>query len=61
MARRSALVVKGRRRTSARDWMCVGRDAQFGESLLVEGHALRDALEGVLQAFELELFEGGAG
>ena len=38
-----------------------GFDAQFGESLLVEGHALGHALEGVLQELELQLFERRTG
>ncbi len=34
-----------------------GRDAQLRELVPVKGDALRHALEGVLQAFELQLLE----
>ena len=41
--------------------MSLGLEAQPGKLFLVEGHALGHALDGVLQAFELKLFEGWAG
>ena len=55
MARKSAPVVNGSRRTSASDLMSLRLNSQLGELLLVKGHPLRHALNRVLQSAELQL------